>query len=511
MIEPWGQRLLLELSQDKHVDLTTIIKLNRDTSTDSPKNFLLSAAAKFEKNIFAKPVPTDRNAFKNLLQKTKSLLETHSSEISALKLDLIIDLDGGGNQKLASFAKHGVWYTDISAIQHWRAGFWPAAGKDPVSTICLLSLVEDNNFASIIAKAVVNSKFVATRNALFMKEKSIALLRREIRLLSLGLKNTKTISAKKGKRYESEQVPNTLHYVKYQFRVLCKLFERAEVKVFSRFGFRPNMFSLRVGEGNVMSFDLNSGAKINPIGNNYWADPFLWKRGNQTFCFFENYSYETKLGSICVGQLEDGALVDVRKIMITDYHMSFPFLFEEKGELFMMPETSNKRRLELWQCTNYPYEWKLHSTALTGVNAADSIILNRDNERWLFTNIASDVYGDNCSELHIFRIDGPGISNLTPHLSNPVVFNSRTARNAGKFHRIDGKILRPSQDNAFGQYGYGLNIMEMKELSLETYREENISALVSNKVEGIASSHHFDSLGSQFIVDVFKKLGGRPG
>ncbi len=191
------------------------------------------------------------------------------------------------------------------------------------------------------------------------------------------------------------------------------------------------------------------------------------------------------------------------------YHLSFPFLFEHDGQLFMLPESCASRRIELWRCTAFPDSWELHRTALEGTNLSDSTLANLDGQWWLFTNISDDPFDDMCSELHLFRADSPMLEKLEPHPLNPVVFDSRCARNAGRIWQRDGVFYRPVQDNSHGTYGYGLQLMQIEELTMERYRESTVRHITPNFKRGIIGCHHIDILDNHIVFDVRHRYGGR--
>jgi hypothetical protein len=168
----------------------------------------------------------------------------------------------------------------------------------------------------------------------------------------------------------------------------------------------------------------------------------------------------------------------------------------------MMPETHKSHRLEIWRCTEFPLKWELYSTALEGQSAADSILTRHGDTWWLFTNLSEfHAYEDHCSELYIFQVDGPALTQVTPHHNNPVVIGSTVARNAGRIFERDGKLYRPSQHNVHGVYGYGLNIMEIEELTLDTYRERCIRTIAPDFKAGLLGCHHFDAAGGRYVLD----------
>ena len=200
--------------------------------------------------------------------------------------------------------------------------------------------------------------------------------------------------------------------------------------------------------------------------------------------------------------------MDIREVLSTDYHLSFPFLFEEGGTLYMMPETCAARRVEIWRCVAFPDRWERHATALEGVVAADSTLSKIDGVWWLFTNISTDPFEEMNSELHLYQVDGPDLKSLVAHPLNPVVFDTRTARNAGRILEKNGIFYRPSQDNSHGTYGYGLNLMRIDRLTPEEYEETLMRKIEPIFERGIIGCHHLDSRSGRTVMDVRKRIGG---
>jgi hypothetical protein len=112
--------------------------------------------------------------------------------------------------------------------------------------------------------------------------------------------------------------------------------------------------------------------------------------------------------------------------------------------------------------------------------------------------------------LHIFKVDGPALTQLIPHRFNPVVFDAATARNAGRVLTIDGALCRPSQDNSRGIYGHSLNLMRIEHLSLDDYAETRVWRLEPDEASGYTGCHHIDIRSGRIVIDARRALGGRP-
>ena len=114
-----------------------------------------------------------------------------------------------------------------------------------------------------------------------------------------------------------------------------------------------------------------------PPANFYWADPFLYKYKNRDYLFFENFNIKMQRGKISVGQLINNSLVNIKDILNFNYHMSYPFVFNFKKNIFLIPETSNKKRVEIWKSVSFPYKWKLYKILFKNESHADVTLLKR--------------------------------------------------------------------------------------------------------------------------------------
>jgi hypothetical protein len=153
----------------------------------------------------------------------------------------------------------------------------------------------------------------------------------------------------------------------------------------------------------------------------------------------------------------------------------------------MVPESAENNCVTLYRCISFPDKWQLEHHLLQGIAAYDSTFFCDGNLWWLFANVQSHTGASSWDELCIFYANSPISTNWFPHRLNPVVSDVRNARPAGSLFRSNGRIFRPSQDSS-SRYGFGLNIMEILELSKDNYREteyERVFPIDSRRVKGI--------------------------
>ena len=96
-----------------------------------------------------------------------------------------------------------------------------------------------------------------------------------------------------------------------------------------------------------------------PPKNEFWADPFYFRYNNKDYCFFERYFYSTKKGELACAEIKNYKLVNIITVLKKKYHLSFPNIFKYKKNIFLVPETHENKRLEIYICKKFPNKWNL--------------------------------------------------------------------------------------------------------------------------------------------------------
>ena len=386
-----------------------------------------------------------------------------------------------------------------------RLGVWrlaPLPGEDPVAATmagrpraCIGLYQHLPGLApGLVATAIYDTKPLASLSQAFAAEKSAQLVLRE---LARAWRDGHAARLAPPAPAPSGQASLT----GYGLRLARHVVGRALRRIGARLGRPDTPFALRTGTGTLPGFDPAATRPLPMPRGRFWADPFLIDHDGQTWCFFEEVHKFSRKGHISAGRLTDNGVADVRPVLQGDAHMSYPFVFRHGDDILLMPESHNRRRLEIWRARQFPDQWDLWRTAFEGTPVVDSVLFDNAGQWWLFTHISRDTFGDFCSDLHLFMVDGPALSRITPHPLNPVVIDSSSARGAGRVIAQDGRIFRLSQDNSGGVYGYGLNVMEITSLSPTDYAERRARHVTPDFVPGLAGCHHYDQAGGRFIID----------
>ena len=263
---------------------------------------------------------------------------------------------------------------------------------------------------------------------------------------------------------------------------------------------------LALFSGQITINNLKRAKVIFPPDDEFWADPFFFRNKEDEYIFFENYEYKKKKGCIAVGKLVNDNLKNIKNIIECKYHLSYPYIFEYKDNIYLIPETHEKKRLEIWKSIKFPYKWKLHKTILQGLKIADTSIIKYRGNYWVFANISNDEYNDFTSELHIYKANNPLLDKLIPHKNNPVLTSCKSARNGGQvYFDSQRNLIRPSQAYVKGIYGHHLNLSKVTKLNLSEYEEKIIKKINPTFKSNIIGVHHISHNKKKSVIDIMMR------
>jgi hypothetical protein len=225
----------------------------------------------------------------------------------------------------------------------------------------------------------------------------------------------------------------------------------------------------------------------NPAGR-FLADPSPIEVGGHHFLFVEDYSRSTRRGAISVSEAgPDGEWSPPRRVLECDHHLSYPFVFEHEGTIYMVPETAKAGRIELHRAVEFPHHWRLERVLVDGLTAVDATLHIEDGLLWLFANIIQSH--EDPGELWLFSsrsLDGE----WRPHPRNPIVTDPGTTRPAGRLFRRDGALIRPGQDCA-RRYGKAVVLNRVDVLSPSDYRETPVDRIEPDWFTGVERTHTY--------------------
>ena len=257
-------------------------------------------------------------------------------------------------------------------------------------------------------------------------------------------------------------------------------------------------------EEKMISGDLRGFTRLMPPKDRYWADPFVLEKGGRYFIFFEDLPFAAGKAHISMFEVtRDGGVTQPVKVLERDYHLSYPFLVEQDGELYMIPETGRNRTVEAYRCVDFPLRWRLERVLLDGPRLVDATFHRGTDRWWMFANAAAGGSRSFDDELHLFHADDL-LGEWKPHPRNPVKSDARCARPAGQLVWRNGALLRPAQI-CVPRYGAGLSLNRVLRLTPHEYAERQVERILPPPDSGLLGIHTLNRAGDLTVVDAFAR------
>ena len=520
-------KIINDILRSNFINLSYIFIYKKSLKINVISSFLLKLITFFEKKYnFILRVNEKLNVkkkFNNIdkifldKKKTSILSKNKNLEVCAKKLDLIISFEKNDflGSKIFLKPKYGTWLINHGVKNIIFTGFWECFFGYGGTKIIIQKVTKNNLKSSV---NIVEEGFYSTKtiswflNRDFIFEKSSILILKSLRLL-----HQKNLNKNKKYTYLKErQNPNLFVLIIY----ILKKYPAAIVRKFFTFIFHfgtnkrlnelnYNPWNLHIGEyDSYKSNLLKFSNRIIPKVNEAWADPFLISFKNKDYVFFENYNFKKNKGKISYGKIKDNRIIKVFDALDLNHHLSYPFLWKQKNNYFLMPESAEKKKVQIWKSKEFPKKWSPYKVLFKGESCVDTTIFDdKKGNRWLFTNKSNDKYNDHNSELFIYKTDKK-FRKLVPHKLNPVIIDSRYARNAGNiYYNKKSQIIRPSQINTHNIYGKGLNLRIIKKISLEEFIEKDHYSFNSDSIKNISAIHHITQKNNRYVIDArYKKF-----
>jgi hypothetical protein len=214
--------------------------------------------------------------------------------------------------------------------------------------------------------------------------------------------------------------------------------------------------------------------QVTDINGKFVADPFMIRIDSSWYMFFEVMNADNRKGEIAVATSRDGLQWLYRQIVLREpFHLSYPYVFEWDGQVYMVPETRGANAVILYRADSFPDKWSAVAS-LIPVNAADPSLFHNAEGWWMFVCPAPFAH-DVLRLYYSDQLAGPWLE----HPMSPIVSGSRrTARPGGRVLTFEGRVVRYTQD-CFPVYGTAVRAFDITGLTRSAYFErENPSSPV---------------------------------
>ncbi len=466
---------------------------------------------------YIKPVTLERLNLKTVAIRTKRengydyLTDEDIGKIKEFDPDLMIKFSKTVLKgEILSVAKYGIWEYSYGSkgVGSDLAGFYETLNGELTMKAKLQKLPDLNNDGYTIDTFVaVVDELSAFNNQNLLCWKTHMMI--PVNLQRLAKNPEAFISRKSQNLYffkdKKEIYPTNLEMIKPICRLLYKNISSRIDRLFYKVQW--SIFFAENEPNNPFQRDMSRFKKIKTPNAFFWADPFVIDKDNKSYIFFEDYVYKTGKGHISVIEYDHGSgkLSEPTVVIDTDYHQSYPFIFEHEDEIYMIPEGSKDKDVKLYRAVEFPYKWEVQRVLMKDVEAVDVTLFFHNDKWWMFTNMIEKSGQSLNEELYIFYCDDFLKDEWKPHAKNPIISDIRSSRPAGKIISYKNDFYRPSQNSA-GGYGYSTNFNKIIKLNTKEYKEEFISEITPDFIEGIKAVHTYNSSEKLTVIDAVCKI-----
>lgn len=431
-----------------------------------------------------------------------ALEEDSLKELKKLNLDVLLRFNKrilrGGILNLNKFGILSLHLGDDMKYRGGPSGFWEVYNKEPNSGFIIQQLTENLDNGNLIFRGQISTEKTWLLNRAELNLRSYFYLKQTLKQIATNQKLPNFI---KNVPYTDKVYRNPTNYelIKY---ILMRIQNKLNDLNFNN---KNNRYQVGFQKNTWGNLEYRKSIFIENEEGTFNADPFVIEKDNKNFCFVECFNYSEKKAKINVYELSEKGYVFLGTALEESFHLSFPYIFEFNNEIYMVPESSKNRDIRLYKCQNFPLDWKLQEVLIDNIDAADSMIFQKDNKWWLMTNEDPLRLNNHNYQMNLYYsenlLDGEWIS----HKNNPIIMDSNKARNAGLV--FDGSdVFRVSQ--AFGfykKYGENFSLNKIEMLDTNNYLETMFSVHRKFFDKRILGSHHLHSNNIFSVFDIWKK------
>ena len=411
------------------------------------------------------------------------------ARIADLGLDLLVwTCPGEPAPAVGRAARLGVLavrYGDRDGRRHGPPGFWEALHREGSAGFLLRHTGGPAGRDATVLAGSVATSFSAAFNAVAVRQRAYAFLHRVLE--AAGRTGELPGGPADSAPLPPYRSPGWADQLRYLFARLAPAVARKALQrylVDSRWQW---VVAFQLG-ADWRGFDPKRCVVLpNPPGH-FLADPFVWRRDGRSFCFLEDYDRAARRGFVAAYELHADGFSPVGPVLSEPFHLSFPFLFEWNGDLFMCPETHEANEIRLYRCERFPDRWTHHRTLMSGVRAVDTVLFPHGSKWWMLTNLDSSGLDDYGSELHVFYSDSPDSGEWMPHRGNPVILDSTRGRNGGLIVE-DNRVFRVHQVQGYGTYGEDAGVAEIAVLTEDDYCETPLFRIAEGLGDEVRATH----------------------
>lgn len=227
----------------------------------------------------------------------------------------------------------------------------------------------------------------------------------------------------------------------------------------------------------------------------FQADPFIIEKADKLYVFYEAFSFRNSKGTLRC-RILDRELTEIDDVKLEGFddlkcHLSFPFLIHIDDQLFMIPESSERKEVILFQSVDFPVRWKKIKVLVSDTEVTDNVFLTinqtcyllsttMDNE--IIIHSAENIYGQ-------WQRITPALKVSNPH-----------HRGAGAPYLVDNKMYFLTQECTPETYGKSIYIKELVTLN-DTVFDENLIEKINSSINHSDGVHTLNFSNNYIVYD----------
>jgi hypothetical protein len=270
-----------------------------------------------------------------------------------------------------------------------------------------------------------------------------------------------------------------------------RLYKKMNIAIWSIKVFRSHSFISKRLDANVLEHPTLQAADVSDVDAEFIADPFILLHNSKYYIFFEVLDRATWKGVIGLAVSDDGEYWAYERIVLKEnFHLSYPYVFWHRDEIYMIPETIGAGKIVLYKASKFPYVWEVARELIQG-QYADPSVFQYNNKWWMYAFSSAN------GNLHLFysdKLDGAWME----HPKSPLISqNFRITRPAGRVIVHNEDVYRFAQDGV-PYYGKSVKSFKITKLSETEYEEHEVDVILNGsnheadwRKDGM---HHIDQL-----------------
>lgn len=227
----------------------------------------------------------------------------------------------------------------------------------------------------------------------------------------------------------------------------------------------------------------------------FQADPFIVEKADKLYVFYEAFSFRNSKGTLRCRVL-DRELTEIDDVKLEGFddlkcHLSFPFLIHINDQLFMIPESSERKEVILFQSVEFPARWKKIKVLISDTELTDNVFLTINETCYLLSTTM-----DNEIIIH----SAENIFGEWQRIAPSLKVSNHHHRGAGAPYLVDNKMYFLTQECTSETYGKSIYIKELVTLN-DTVFDENLIEKINSSINHSDGVHTLNFSNNYIVYD----------